>query len=105
MLREVMPSMADKRIAAVVVTYNRLPPLQKCIESLSGQTADCDILVVDNASADGTADYLARRSGKKPTSVWACRPFAALLETAWRAWFSIKENGLRYFVYRMIKPR
>lgn len=45
--------MADKRIAAVVVTYNRLP----------------------------------------------------LLETAWRAWFSIKENGLRYFVYRMIKPR
>ena len=97
--------MADKRIAAVVVTYNRLPLLQKCIESLSGQTADWDILVVDNASADGTADYLARRSGKKPTSVWACRPFAALLETAWRAWFSIKENGLRYFVYRMIKSR
>lgn len=50
-------------------------------------------------------DRRARRSGKKPTSVWACRPFAALLETAWRAWFSIKENGLRYFVYRMIKSR
>ena len=97
--------MADKRIAAVVVTYNRLPLLQKCIESLLGQTADCDNLVVDNASADGTADYRARRSGKKPPPVWACRPFAALLETAWRAWFSIKENGLRYFVYRMIKSR
>ena len=48
--------MADKRIAAVVVTYNRLPLLQKCIASLRGQTVDCDILVVDNASTDGTAD-------------------------------------------------
>ena len=50
MLREVMPSMADKRVTAVVVTYNRLPLLQKCIASLRGQTADCDILVVDMES-------------------------------------------------------
>ena len=35
----------------------------------------------------------------------ADKRIAALLETAWRAWLSIKENGLRYFVYRMIKPR
>ena len=42
--------MADKRVAAVVVTYNRLPLLQKCIASLRGQTADCDVLVVDMES-------------------------------------------------------
>ena len=56
--------MADKRIAAVVVTYNRLPLLQKCIASLRGQTVDCDILVVDNASTDGTADYLASQQAE-----------------------------------------
>ena len=42
--------MADKRVAAMVVTYNRLPLLQKCIASLRGQTADCDVLVVDMES-------------------------------------------------------
>lgn len=47
------------RVAAVVVTYNRLPLLQKCIETLCGQTASCDILVIDNASTDGTTAFLA----------------------------------------------
>lgn len=47
------------RVAAVVVTYNRLPLLQKCIEHLRGQTIPCDILVVNNASTDGTTSWLA----------------------------------------------
>jgi len=50
--------MDKTRAAAVVVTYNRLPLLQKCVEKLEGQTAPCDILVVDNASSDGTAAWL-----------------------------------------------
>lgn len=50
--------------AAVVVTFNRLPLLQKCIEKLEAQTALCDILVVNNASTDGTAQWLAEREAK-----------------------------------------
>ncbi len=50
--------MDKNRTAAVVVTYNRLALLQKCIEKLHGQTQPCDILVVDNASDDGTASWL-----------------------------------------------
>ena len=50
---------ANKSVAAVVVTYNRLELLQKCVEALRNQSAVCDILVVDNASADGTAQWLA----------------------------------------------
>ena len=46
------------RVAAVVVTYNRLPLLQKCIAHLRAQTAPCDILVVNNASTDGTTVWL-----------------------------------------------
>lgn len=43
-----------ERIAAVVVTYNRKELLTQCVQHLLMQQAECDILVVDNASTDGT---------------------------------------------------
>ena len=43
-------------IAAVIVTYNRVKMLQKCLDSLLQQTAGCDILIIDNASTDSTAE-------------------------------------------------
>lgn len=46
------------RIVAVVVTCNRKEMLKQCVESLLLQTASCDVLIVDNASTDGTAEYL-----------------------------------------------
>ena len=46
------------RVAAVVVTYNRLEFLKRCVNSLHKQTVPCDILVVDNASTDETAQWL-----------------------------------------------
>ena len=46
-------------VAAVVVTYNRLELLRQCVEALRAQTTVCDILIVDNASTDGTAQWLA----------------------------------------------
>ena len=50
----------SKRIAAVVVTYNRLSDLLRCIEALRQQNGTKpDILVIDNASTDGTKDTLA----------------------------------------------
>jgi rhamnopyranosyl-N-acetylglucosaminyl-diphospho-decaprenol beta-1,3/1,4-galactofuranosyltransferase len=43
----------------VVVTYNRRPLLELVLDSLLGQTRPVDhIYVVDNASTDGTAEYL-----------------------------------------------
>ena len=41
-------------VAAVVVTYNRKDLLKKCVEKLQEQTVPLDILVIDNASTDGT---------------------------------------------------
>ena len=46
-------------VCAVVVTYNRLELLKQCVEALRGQSAGCDILIVDNASTDGTAQWAA----------------------------------------------
>ncbi len=46
-------------IAAVVVTYNRLALLKECIDAISRQTYQvCKIIVVNNASTDGTTEYL-----------------------------------------------
>lgn len=49
------------KVAAVVVTYNRKALLLECIECLFGQTVQdrLDIIVVDNASTDGTYEALA----------------------------------------------
>lgn len=42
-------------VAAVVVTYNRLPLLQQCLQALNAQTAPlAAVWVIDNASSDGT---------------------------------------------------
>ena len=46
------------KVAAVVVTYNRIELLKECIKALQQQTYPCDILIVDNASTDGTEEYI-----------------------------------------------
>ena len=51
----------NRPVAAVVVTYNRLDLLRKCVEALRRQTEACDILIVDNASTDGTDQWLAEQ--------------------------------------------
>lgn len=48
-----------KKVIAVVVTYNRKELLKECIEALINQDyQNCDILIVDNASTDGTKEYI-----------------------------------------------
>ena len=52
--------MSAVRVAAVVVTWNRRALLMECLDCLRGQTwRDMDILVIDNASDDGTGEALA----------------------------------------------
>ena len=45
-------------VCAVVVTYNRLGLLKQCVAALKRQKSLCDILVIDNASTDGTKEWL-----------------------------------------------
>lgn len=49
----------SQRVAAVVVTYNRLDKLKTVIAKLEAQTTPAEwIVIVDNASTDGTREYL-----------------------------------------------
>ena len=55
--------MAEPRVAAVVVTYDALPWIEQCLDSLRG----VETVVVDNGSSDGTVGVrpraLSRTSG------------------------------------------
>ena len=48
----------SSHIVAIVVTYNRKESLIKVINALLKQTIACDIVIVDNASIDGTKEIL-----------------------------------------------
>ncbi len=52
---------AEDGIVAVVLTHNRLHLLRKCVENVLLRTSSAthEILIWDNASTDGTAEYLA----------------------------------------------
>lgn len=47
-------------LSVVIVTYGQLPHTRRCLESLLGNTGHpgLQVIVVDNASTDGTAAYL-----------------------------------------------
>ena len=55
-----------RRIVAVVVTYNRLPLLQRLVARLAEVPELDEVLVVDNASTDGTGEWLDGRAGLEP---------------------------------------
>lgn len=51
--------MKSKTVVAVVVTYNRKELLKESIRALLNQDyKNCNILIVDNASTDGTKEYI-----------------------------------------------
>ena len=45
------------KVAAVVVTYNRIELLKQCVDALLKQNYPCDILLVNNNSTDGPAEW------------------------------------------------
>lgn len=56
-----------KKTLAIVVSYNRLRLLQECVQAILRQTAPCDVLVVDNASSDGSREWLEALRGEQET--------------------------------------
>ena len=56
--------MADgrSRVACVVVTYDALPWIERCLASVAGSQT----IVVDNGSSDGTPDAVRERFPRGP---------------------------------------
>lgn len=78
-------------VAAVIVTYNRIEDLKKCLVSLQQQTRTLDeIIVVNNGSTDGTAEWLAEQAGLMVVTqpnLGGAGGFATGIDTAYKAGF------------------
>lgn len=57
------------KVCTVVVTFNRYELLKECLDALINQTYKTDILVVDNASTDGTDKRILEDNYLKNTNI------------------------------------
>ncbi len=46
------------KFSVVITTYNRLDLLKRAINSALNQTIECEVIVVDDCSSDGTDEYV-----------------------------------------------
>src|SRR5687767_5982098 len=55
------PMTSDKpKVSVIIPTHNRAALLQRAVRSVTGQTfADLEVMIVDDASNDGTQDLVA----------------------------------------------
>jgi GT2 family glycosyltransferase len=79
-------------VAAVLVTYNRLADLKKCVDTLREQTRPLDaIFVINNGSTDGTDEWLVTQPDLRVTTqanLGGAGGFATGLETAYQAGYT-----------------
>jgi GT2 family glycosyltransferase/glycosyltransferase involved in cell wall biosynthesis len=61
-LDNALRNLDEPRVSVVVLTYNNLAFTQACLDSIEHYSdyPNLEVLVVDNASSDGSRDYLAR---------------------------------------------
>lgn len=58
-------------VAAVIVTYDRRDLLECCIEHvLAQEKVQCDLIVIDNASMDGTAEFIEKAYGNSQKLIY-----------------------------------
>lgn len=70
-LMQGVEALLEPKVSVIVVTYNNLALTQECLRSIErcSEGASLEVIVVDNASSDGTPDYLsewvARRDDRR----------------------------------------
>ncbi|MBM3134808.1 MAG: glycosyltransferase family 2 protein [Chloroflexi bacterium] len=70
-------SAEEDRVTVIIVTYNNAAVLPACLDSLAEQTLPPAVIVVDNASSDGTVDEVRRRPYIRLVSLDSNRGFSA----------------------------
>lgn len=55
------------KIYTIIVTYNAMQWIDRCLASLRNSSIKTDVIVIDNCSADGTSEYIPRNY---PEVIW-----------------------------------
>jgi GT2 family glycosyltransferase/glycosyltransferase involved in cell wall biosynthesis len=86
------------KVSIVVVTYNNLDLTRQCLESLHARTEwpNFEVIVVDNASSDGTPEYLRQAESSFPNLKVILNPENAGFARACNA--GLREASGEYFV-------
>ena len=50
--------MNRNKILVIIVSYNAMPWVNRCLTSLRQSVVPCDVTIIDNGSTDGTQDYI-----------------------------------------------
>ncbi len=82
---------ADTRLAAIVVAYNGGDDLLDCLRSLLAQTLhDFEVIVVDNASTDGSIEHAEASFGMRIRVIHCATNggYAAAANAGWRATYA-----------------
>jgi apolipoprotein N-acyltransferase len=84
------PSVQDRRKTLVILpTFNERATIETILDGLSALERDLDVLVVDDASPDGTGDLARKRSQTNPRVRVVERPRKAGLATAYAVGFDL----------------
>lgn len=61
--------MKTEGITVIVPVYNTAPSLERCVESLLGQTVPVEIVLVDDGSTDGSGELCDRYAHRPNVTV------------------------------------
>lgn len=50
--------MNNRNLLVIIVTYNAMQWIERCLESVKNSSVVSDVFIVDNGSTDGTQDYI-----------------------------------------------
>lgn len=85
------------KFSIVIATYNRLSLLKRAIASAEGQTVPCEVVAIDDASSDGTEEYV-RSLGdrvtyrRNPSNLGHAATVNAGVETARGDWIKLLDD-------------
>jgi GT2 family glycosyltransferase len=72
-------------VSIVIVNWNSGPLLERCVGSLREHAADCEIVIVDNASEDGSLDFVEQAGTCRVLRNDSNAGYAAANNQGWRA--------------------
>jgi len=87
----------SKPVSVIIPTYNRLRYIKETLESVLNQTyRNIEVIVCDNASADGTNAFLRDKNDKRIKHIRHDKTISPLEN--WNSWTSTAESELATFL-------